>query len=187
MRWRSTLLAVFFASLVSIPVFAQEQGGDRGNQGGGGGAGMGGPGGGGGRGNFDPAQMRQRMMDGIKEQLKPSDEEWQVLQPKIEAVLTAQRNARAGGMGMMWGGRGGGGGRGPGGGGDDTELGRASRELRTLLQSEGADAKDIATRLEAYRAARAKAEEQLKTARAELKDLVTQRQEAVLVMATLLE
>lgn len=186
MRWRSMLFAAFLASLMSVPALAQEQGGgggDRGNQGGGGGPG--GPGGGG-RGNWDPAQIRQRMMEGLKEQLKPSDEEWQVLQPKIEAVLAAQRSARAGGMGMMWGGRGGGGREGRG-GGDDTELGRASRELRTLLQSDGADAKDIAARLEAYRAARAKAEEQLKTARAELKDLVTQRQEAVLVMATLLE
>ena len=61
------------------------------------------------------------------------------------------------------------------------------RELRTLIESDGADPKDIAARREAYRAARAKADAELKTAREELKGLVTQRQEAVLVMAGLLE
>jgi hypothetical protein len=135
------------------------------------------------------------MLDRLKEQLKSNDEEWQVLAPKIEAVSNAQRNARFGGMMGMWGGRGGGGGgggRGPGGQGGggpggDSEVAKAGRELRTLIESDGADSKDIAARLEAYRAARAKAETELKTARDELKGLVTQRQEAVLVMMGLLE
>ncbi|MEP0841816.1 MAG: hypothetical protein HRF43_03795, partial [Phycisphaerae bacterium] len=57
------------------------------------------PGGRGGRGNFDPAQMRQRMMDNIKEELAASDDEWKVLQPKVEKVLDAQRETRGGGFG----------------------------------------------------------------------------------------
>src|SRR5258708_4012287 len=75
------------------------------------------PGGGGGRGNpgnFDPAQMRERMMTRIKEQLGASDDEWKALQPAVEKVMTAQRDARAGGRGGPGGGRGG---RGQGGAG----------------------------------------------------------------------
>ena len=76
-------------------------------------------------------------------------------------------------FGFGFGGRGGGGfGGGPGGGGGgrggdgpDTELGRARRELRTLIQSEGASAEDIASRLAAFRAARDKANAELAAAR----------------------
>jgi hypothetical protein len=202
MRWRTALLPVFVASVMSVPALAQDQGGDGGNRGGDNAQqGDRGPGGdrggrrGGGGGNFNPEEFRQRMMDRFKEQLGVNDEEWQVLQPKVERVLAAQRDTRAGG-GMGFGGRGGGGpggfGGGPGGGGrggdgPDTELGRASRELRTLIQSEGASAEDIASRLAAFRAARDKANAELAAARTELKELVTQRQEAVLVMAGLLE
>jgi len=38
------------------------------------------------RGNFDPAQFRQRMDERMKEALGATDEEWKVLQPKIEKV-----------------------------------------------------------------------------------------------------
>src|SRR3982750_4338965 len=76
------------------------------------------------RGNFDPAQMRERFMTSIKEQLKADDDEWKVLSPKIEKLMTAQRDSRAGGGGF--GRRPGGGG---GGGGADnqptTALGKA--------------------------------------------------------------
>src|SRR5437764_12375408 len=67
------------------------------------------PGGGrGNRGNFDPAQARERMLTRIKEQLGASDDEWKALQPAVEKVMTAQRDARGGGRG----GPGGPGGRG---------------------------------------------------------------------------
>mgnify|MGYP005848572847 CR=1 FL=1 len=147
---------------------------------------------GGDRRNWDPAQFRQRMMDGLKEQLKASDEEWAVLQPKVDAVMTAQREARGSMMGrggaMGWGNR------------DRNrdgearaeeppanELETASRELRTALQDENAAGADIAAKLTAYREARTKAAAKLTTARAELKELLTPRQEAVLVMSGLLE
>src|SRR5690606_14415515 len=38
------------------------------------------------RGNFDPAQMQQRMMERMRDQLGATEEEWTVLQPKLEAV-----------------------------------------------------------------------------------------------------
>ena len=60
---------------------------------------------GGGPGNFDPAQMQQRMMDRYREQLDvKSDDEWKLIQTRIEKVMAARREAGGmgmGGMGMM--------------------------------------------------------------------------------------
>jgi hypothetical protein len=143
------------------------------------------------RGNFDPAQFRQRMMDRLKEQLGSTDEEWKVLQPKVEKVSTAQNNARGGG-GFGGGGRGRGrdGGGGGGGGGDNapqTPVARASRDLRTALENKDTPAADIQAKLAAYRDSRKKANEELEAARKELKELLTQRQEAILVVNGMLE
>src|SRR6266849_2568536 len=72
------------------------------------------------RGNFDPAQFRQRMMDRYKERLEvTSDDEWKLIQDRIEKVTQLQRDLRIGGPG------GPGGRRGPGGpgGGDAAQTG----------------------------------------------------------------
>src|SRR3990172_6835429 len=60
----------------------------------------GGPGGGGrGRGNFDPEQMRQRMLERAKEQLEVTkDDEWKALEPLVTKVMEARRDAMTGGM-----------------------------------------------------------------------------------------
>jgi hypothetical protein len=59
-----------------------------------------------GRGNFDPAQMRQRMMDRAKEALEVTDDaEWKVLEAAIGKVMDAQQDLRSAGGGMF--GRGG--------------------------------------------------------------------------------
>lgn len=192
MRFGATLAAMTLGlALVSGSALAQ-QGPDQPPAAGGGG--------GGGdrqqRGNFDPAQFQQRMMDRIKEQLKTPDDEWAVLKPKIEKVMTAQRNARAGGMGGF--GRGGGPG-GPGGerrGGDNaqprdgqpqSELAKASADLQTAVRAESPSDQDIEAKLTALRAAREKAATELKTAREELKGLLSVQQEATLVLSGLLE
>src|SRR5258708_32854054 len=65
------------------------------------------------RGNFDPAQARAQMMTRLKEQLGATDEEFTALQPKLEALMTAQRDAPGDG-----GGRGAAGTRGTRGGGN---------------------------------------------------------------------
>src|SRR5436190_4853793 len=58
-----------------------------------------------GRGNFDPEQFRQRMMDNYKEQLEvKSDDEWKIISTRIEKVMTAQRDARVGRGGFGGGG-----------------------------------------------------------------------------------
>jgi len=182
------MLPVAVLSLSVMPAFvgAQDQGqqpaqgqgqgqrGDRGNRGGGG------PGGG----NFDPAQFRQRMLDNVKEQLGASDEEMQVLTPKLEKVFSTQRDVNGGfGGGMR---RGGGG----GGGGDQaqqTPVAKARQDLRTTLEDKNASPETIKAKVTAYRDARAKAQEDLKGAQADLKKVLTERQEAVLVSMGMLE
>ena len=152
-----------------------------------------------GRGNFDPAQMRQRFIDNLRDQLGASEDEWKVLQPKIEKVFTAQREARGGfGFGMGGGGRrgrggdgGGGGGRMGGGGGGDNQqpsaVSAATEDLRNTLENKNASADDIAAKLKTLRDARDKARAELQAAQKELKEVLTQRQEATLVSMQMLE
>lgn len=60
---------------------------------------------GGGRGNFDPAQFQQRIMDNIKDQLGyTNDTDWNAVQPLIQKVMDARRDVGNGmGMRMMFG------------------------------------------------------------------------------------
>src|SRR5262249_23034756 len=66
-----------------------------------------------GRGNFDPAQMRERMMTRLREQMDvKDDDEWKAIEGQISKVMDARREVAAnefGGMfrGMRGGGRGG--------------------------------------------------------------------------------
>jgi len=159
--------------------------GGRGPGGGGGGGGQRGQG----RGNFDPAQFRQRMLDNVKEQLGATDEEMTVLTPKLEKVFAARRDS-GGGFGFGGGGMRGGRGPGGGGGGDNqpqSAVGKATQDLRTTLENKSASADEITAKLTALREARAKAQEELKASQKELKELVTARQEAVLVSMGMLE
>jgi hypothetical protein len=82
----------------------------------------------GGTGNFDPAQMRQRMMERMREQYEVTDDaEWKLISERITAVMDAQRATRAGGGGFGGPGGPGGPGGGPGGfrpqGGGDNQGG----------------------------------------------------------------
>jgi len=140
------------------------------------GRGQGGPGGG--RGNFDPAEMRARMMERYQEQLGFSDAEFKAIQPLIEDVQTKQRDARGGRGGMMFGGRGGMmfGGRGGRGGNQD-----ADPELEAL-QSAIESGSNIEAKLAAFRAARDKKEADLKKAQDTLKSVLTVKQEAQAVL-----
>ena len=70
--------------------------------------GQGGGGGGGrpGRGNFDPAQMQQRMMERYKEVLEVTDDsEWKAMEPLVQKVMDVRRES-FGGMGRGMFGRG---------------------------------------------------------------------------------
>lgn len=118
-----TICAVALTLAMSIgDAFAQiNNGGGNGGGFGNGGGNGGGFGNGGGRrnrgngGNFDPAQMMQRRLDNIRQQLDfTNDTDWDAVQPLFQKVLDAQQAARQGG------GRGGfGGGRRGGNGGNN--------------------------------------------------------------------
>jgi hypothetical protein len=141
---------------------------------------------------FDPDQMRERMMDRLKTELKASDEEWGVMQPLLQNVMLKQREAtsgRMGAMGMFAGQRGrpdaqpqpgagrpGRQGIGPAGGTGELA------ELSEALESPNTSAAELKKRMAAVRAAREKAEAELKAAREELRQVLTLEQEARLVL-----
>ncbi len=175
-----------------------QQGG--GGQGGGRRGGQGG-GPGGGPGGFDPAQMRQRMMERMKEQLGADDQAWKVMEPRLTKVMELNRQANAGGRGMMgMFGRGRGGPGGPGGDqgpqadrrgrgpqGEQTALEKAMTQLRTTLENQSATPEEIKTQLTAVRSAREKARQELAVAQQDLKKILTVRQEAMLVEMGMLD
>jgi hypothetical protein len=168
---------------------------------------------GGQRGMFDPAQMRQMMDQRMKEQLGCTDQEWQVLGPRVTKVMNLTRQTGMGaGMGRMsMGRRGQGGPGGPGGqrgqrgqdgqGGQDGQQGRRPRgpegqeetalssaadALRTTLENASAAPDDIKAKLTALRTVKEKARQELATAQKELREVLSLRQEAQLVLMGML-
>lgn len=132
------------------------------------------------RGNFDAAQMRERWMNNIKEQLGATDDEWKALSPKIEKVMTAQRDLRTGFGGAA-------GRRGGEGGAELSKVAQAQRDLRRALDDKATPADEIIGKLAALREARKKASADLEAAQKELKQGLSPRHEAVLVLAGMLE
>jgi hypothetical protein len=146
----------------------------------------GGPGGGGrGRGNFDPEQMRQRMMERVKEQLEVTkDDEWKALEPLVTKVFEARREAMTSGMrGFM--------GRGPRGGdnaGNDQgnrrrfgpEQGAEELALEKAIESK-ASKEELKAAMAKFRAAKKDKEVKMKGAQEELRKVLTLRQEAIAV------
>lgn len=177
-KFLAVVLTLGMVGAVATPTFAQNAGG-----GGGGGGGRGNGGGGGGGPRMTQEEMRAQMSKRTQEAMGATDAEWAVLGPKIEKVQQLQFQAMAGrGMGMMGGGRGGRGG-GPGGpaAGPANPVADAARELQTLLENKDATPEQIKAKLTALRDARAKAKEELTKAQTELREVLSVRQEAVLV------
>jgi hypothetical protein len=154
-----------------------------------------------GPGQFDPAQMRQRMMEGWKQRLGADDEAWKVIEPRFVKVMELNRQTMAGGgmfgFGSMRGPRGGDqGGRGgqPGDrprfpGQEDREptaVEKAAQTLSTTLENQSASADQIKQQLAALRAAREKARQELAVAQQDLRQILTVRQEALLVLSGML-
>jgi len=166
----------------------------------GGNGGNGANGGQGGRGGNrrDPAQMRQERNDRMKELLGASDEEWKLLQPQIEKVQTLQRSASSrSGFGLLFnngnnGDNGGRGGRGFRGGQqpDNTPpsaVEEKSKELAAAIQNKDTKPEEYKAKLAAFREARNQAKANLTKAQESLREVVTVRQEAVLVELGLLD
>lgn len=185
-------LAVCIGGLLIVPAWSQDakeppkqgdgKGGDRRR---------GGPPGG-----FNLDEMQARMMGFFKERLKVDDEEWKVVEPRLKKVMTMGMQARGGGLSMLGRGRGPGGPGGPPGGDaggppqpppDESEVGKASRAIRDLIEKDDAKPDQINAALETLRAARKKAQNELDAARKELRELLTLKQEATLVAMGILE
>jgi hypothetical protein len=145
------------------------------------------PGGGqGGKGNFDPAQMRERLMERARELFDVKDDaEWKLIEERVLKVYEVQREAtgsRFGGMSMLFG-------RGPGGG--DTQGGGAQSRfggsstpnpdadaLRKALEAKASN-EQLKQKMEKVREARKASEAKLLDAQEALKELLNVRQEAV--------
>jgi hypothetical protein len=168
------MMALATLALLAGTLMAAEEparpGGDRGNRGDR-------------RGRFDPAQMRERMMGYMKEQLKFPDEEWEVVKPRLEKVMTLNRETSSRGGFRMGGRRGRGGDRPEGEQPQEqvSDVQRALQDLDKVLANEQAPAEEIKAKLKALREAREKAKQQLAKAQEELRELLSQRQEAQLV------
>jgi hypothetical protein len=189
------VLAGFLATVVASSGFAQQRGPQRGARdtvrGGREAPGVREPGG-----RFDPERIREMIAERMRESLGVSEEEWEIIGPRVEKVqLLSQAAAGRGGFGRFMGGRG-------GRGGDRSEgvtrqmpeqpptvanVQKALEELRTLLDDETTKAADIKTKLTALREAREKAKQELDKAQKSLREVVTLRQEAQLVLMGLLD
>ena len=142
------------------------------------------------QGGGDRGDFRQRMLDELKKQLDAKDDEWQVLQPKIEKVTAARMGMMTRSFGFGRGGDRGGdrGDRGSRGGeSSSSPVQTAARELNTALENKETPPDQIQAKLTALRAARAKAKTELEAAQKDLQAVLTPRQEAVLVSNGMLE
>jgi hypothetical protein len=150
---------------------------------------------GGGRGNFDPAQFRERMMERYKEQLEVTDDsEWKAMEPMVQAVMDARMATMSGmGRGMFGGGpRRGGGNNGGGNTGDQPRRGQfgqpPSPEAEALQKAIDAKAPkaEVKAALDKYIAARKAKQAQLEKAQDDLRKVLTSRQEAIATLNGLL-
>ncbi len=123
--------------------------------------------------------MRERMtarhqqaIEDLKEQLGISDKEWPVIKPRIEAVYNLVRPLpqSVGGNAST-----------------RSEVQQKMQELREVLGDKGADVDRIKTKLTAVRTAKEKANQKLAAAQKGLRQLMTIRQEATLVLNGLLD
>lgn len=147
-----------------------------------------------GRGNFDPAQMQQRMMDRYKEVLEVTDDaEWKAMQPLVQKVVDLRRESLSGrGRGMVARGARGGGTAQPG-----DQQGQQRRGGVSGMTNPEADAlqkaidlkapkAELTVVLEKYMAARKAKQAALEQAQADLRKVLTSRQEALAVLNGLL-
>ena len=136
----------------------------------------------------DPTQIRQRLLDSLKQALGCSDEEWAVLWPKIEKIQLLQGAAgetAAMPVPLSSGGTGGGASAIPL--PDSVRDARAKeQEFQKAVNDPSTSDAAMAQALAALRQARQQARAELATARKELTGLVTQRQEAILYQRRIL-
>lgn len=140
------------------------------------------------------AEWRKRREDRTREKLGATEEEWQVLKPRIEKVQSLQRSGMRGrmrGMFSRWSRRG----RDRGGDRDRPErperelspMEQAREKLEKLLDDETAKTVSVKTALDDLRTARQKRADELAAARKELREVCSLKQEGRLVLMGILE
>jgi hypothetical protein len=146
-------------------------------------------GGNGGRGSFDPAQFQQRMMDRVRQELNfTNDTDWSAVQPLVQKVMDAQRDARGGSMARMFGGRnrGGQGGQGGGRGGFGGQPSPEADALQKAIDDD-APAAQIKDLLAKYRASQKAKQAKLIANQNDLRAVLTVKQEAQATLLGLLD
>ena len=173
-----TLCAMAAALTLSAgSVFAQDNGNGNGGQGdqAGGGQRRNRPGGGWG----DPAQMQQRLVDGVRDRLNfTNDTEWAAVEPLVTKVVAARMESAADGMRGMMGGRNRGGGQGGPGGGRGFGPPNPEGDALQKAIDDDAPAAQIKDLLAKYKAAQKAKQAKLEAAQADLKAVLTTKQEA---------
>lgn len=174
-------------SLGSSQLLAQDNNNNGGNNTGGGGGGRGN------RGNFDPAQFQQRMLDGYRDRLEIKDDaEWKAIEPLIQKVMDARRESMSGmargmfGGGRNRGGNGGGGNDGGNNGGNNGGRGGGmfgtpspeAEALQKAIDNKAPNA-EIKAALAKYVESKKAKQADLEKAQAELRKVLTVRQEAI--------
>ena len=148
----------------------------------------------------DPAQIQQMLGDRFKEILELSDDEWTVIGPKVIKVLemSFQQRGNPMNMRMMFGNRGPQGQQGPQGQRQFSQRGNnpafssgtgdeSIQELQKLLENKNASAAEIKSLVTKVRKDREKMEQEKMAAQKELRELLTVRQEAILISMGLLD
>jgi hypothetical protein len=160
------------------------QGGQGGGQGRGGGRGFGG-------GNFDPAEMQQRMLERVRDEMSvTNNDEWKVIETRVQKVMDARREVGVPGMGRMFGRRGGP----PGGDNSNADrprrgmFGAPSPEMEALQKSidSKAPADQVKAALQKYRDSQKAKQAALEKAQVDLQKVLSVKQEAVAVSMGLL-
>jgi Spy/CpxP family protein refolding chaperone len=135
----------------------------------------------GGREAFQQAQLKR-----LKDLMGSTDEEWKILEPRLQKVQDLLRDSGSrSALGSARGRRGGFGGVVS----PDTPMTpvqEAAKELQDSLGSKDASPDEVKAKLTALRDARNKLQSDLQRAQDQVRELLTARQEAVLVMAGML-
>jgi hypothetical protein len=136
---------------------------------------------------MDPAQRQQFMMQRVQNELGiTNDTDWSAVQPLVQKVMDAQRAARMGGMGRLFGGRGGRGGNNGGPGGFGQQADPAADALQQAID-DNAPTAQIKDLLAKYQASQKTKQAALIAAQADLRKVLTVKQEAAATLAGLLD
>ena len=130
--------------------------------------------------------LLERWKQRLKQQLGAGDEEWKVLEPLILKVVQARRDARVDPARGMGGGRAGFGAAPSLPRDEPSKVDEAETALREAARDPDVHANDVARQLADFRQARDAARKKLDEAEGELKAVLTQRQESVLIVVGIL-